>query len=210
MHTSPATVDDRERVREVVRQPAERRARLLGRLARLEEIADDERDAEARADDLPASEGERDGKTGVVEAVEEPPAAVSRTDHGANPPRVEDRALEPLGRVVVVPREHGRGPTRPDGLRAPREVRRRRPHREEACLEITATGERAHALVGGHELGHVLLQCAERVRVRRPRRLSLLEEPRPVAGPVRPKEIAPSLPRLELLDRLEAEHLRAS
>ena len=199
-------VDDREGVREVVRQTSQRRARLLRRLAGLEHVADDDRNPETRTDDLPASEGERDREAGIVKPVQEPPAAISRTDHRSDPARVEDRSFEPLWRIVVVPREHGRLAPCPDGLRAPREVRRRRPHREEASLEVTAACKRTHALVGRHELGHVLPQRPERLGVRGSRRLAFMKEPRLVAGPMRLEEITPSLPRFELLDRLEGEH----
>src|SRR5439155_2213363 len=94
-----------EGVGEMVREPAQRRASLLRRLAGLEQVADDEWDAEAAADDLAATEGERHREAGVADPVQKTPGAVARADHGSRPGRVEDRPFEPLRGIVVIPRE---------------------------------------------------------------------------------------------------------
>ena len=200
-------VDDRQRVREVVRQPAQRRPRLLRRLARLEQVADDERHAEAAAHDLAPAERERDGETGVVEPVEQPPGAVAGADHGPHPARCggsSPRAARARSRSSA--RGSGRRrchtaceqPARYDGgAHIPRKRASRSPPPASAQT----------LLVRGDELRHVLLQRPQRGRVGRARRLALVQEPRPVAGPVALEERRPARPRLELLDRLERQHV---
>ena len=130
---------------------------------------------------------------------------VTRPDHGAHPSRVENRALESFRCVVVVSGKDRRCSS-PDGLRAPREIRGRRPHGEKARLEVAATCERTHMLVGRKQLRHVLPERPHRLGVRRAGGDAVLEEPRLVARPVTLEEVGPAFSGLELLDRLEPQH----
>ena len=85
----------------------ERLARLRDVGADLEQVAHDERDAEAVADVAATAERERDGEARVVDPVEQAPQAVAHPEHAAAAPLGQvDDALEARDRVVVVAHEH--------------------------------------------------------------------------------------------------------
>ena len=186
--------------------PCERLARLLHRLARLEQVADDQRDAEAVSDLAPAAEGQRGREAGVVHAVEQAPEAVAHADHApAGPGRRADDALRAGRRIVVVAHEDRIRVAAPRSLRAAHHKAGRPVEREKAGRQLVAAGELDEALVGGDQLGHVPAQHPAAGREIRASRLALLQVPAAVGRPHRVEGGLPLVPGLELLDRLERQ-----
>ena len=84
------------------REALQRGDRLFDRVAGFEQIADDDRDAEAASAGLPATERERDGEARVVDAVEQAPQAVAHPEYRPREPAVEDGRFDAVRVVVVV------------------------------------------------------------------------------------------------------------
>ena len=115
--TSPDEVGQRQRVGQVVREPGEHRRRLGHGRARLEQVAQDERHAEAVAEHRPAAERERDRQAVLVDAVEQAPQAVARAHHALPVPR---RVPDERPRAAPArSRSSGRGAGRPARGRRP-------------------------------------------------------------------------------------------
>ena len=180
------------------------------RVADLEQVAHDDRDAEAVADVAAAAERERDGEARVVDPVEQAPQAVAHPEHPAAAPLGQvDDALEARDRVVVVAHEHRRV-ARPRALRAADDEARRPVEREQPRGQLVAAGELDEPLVGRDELGHVAGERAPAGVEVGPVGAAVLEVPRPVGRPHRVEARLPLRPGRELLDRLELELLRAA
>src|SRR5687767_15525847 len=101
-----------EVVAHIDRYAAKHRTYVVKRGGHLQEVANDEGNAEARTRTRSAAEGQRDCKASIVHAVKEAPQAIpcaedSSTRKGA---RV-NHSLEEVRAVVVVADQHGRAPT---------------------------------------------------------------------------------------------------
>ena len=121
---SRVTIDEGHVVCGLHRDPLQRRDTLRDRRARLEQVADDDRDAEAAPGAAPTAEGERHREPAVVDAVEQPPQLVGHADHPrAGESGLQHDGVEQVGVVVVV--AHQRRLPGQRGLRAPAQQRRR-------------------------------------------------------------------------------------
>ncbi len=201
-------VDHGEVVCHVHRQPLQRAAGVGGGLAHLEEIAQDEGDAEAIAHHAAPAERQRDRKARIVHAVHQTPQAVAHPDHPPAGERacVHDAFQQQRGIVVVA--DQRRRATREDRLGAAGQVRRRVVERQHASRELVTAGEIHQPLPGGHELGHVRAQHPPARRVARTRRPAIAEIPAPVARPGEREERLPARPGLRLGDHVEGERER--
>ena len=163
----------------------ERLARLVDVAADLEQVAHDDRDAEAVADVAAPAEGERDGEAGVVDPVEQAPQAVAHPEHPAAGPLGQvHEPLEARDRVVVVAHEHGLV-AGPGALRAADDEARRPVEREQPRGHLVAAGEPDEPLVGRHELRHVAGERAPAGLEVGPVGAAVLEVPGPVGRPHR-------------------------
>ena len=178
-----AGVDERQVVGQLEGQPFDAPAGLGDVVAGLEQVAHDERDGEAVALRLPATERQADGQAGLVHAVEQAPEQIAGADDAAPVPgRPPDEALQVRGEVVVVAHEKG-SITKPDRLRAGPDERRRVDQRQHPRRQVAAARKIDQGLVCGHELRHVLAQDADALGVARPRGFAIGEEPAPIGVP---------------------------
>ncbi len=173
-----AGVGEREVVRGVHREPLECGYRLLDGVAGLEQVADDDRDAETGAAGLRSAERERDGEAGVVDAVEHAPQAVAHPEHRPREPAVPDRRLDAVRVVVVVADERAVD----DGLAAAGEQGRRVVQAQDAGGEVSPAGQLGDVLPRRDELRHVRAERRACRRVARAGGVAVAEVPGGSAG----------------------------
>src|SRR4029453_2313621 len=149
-------VDEGEVVAHVDRYAAKHRPYVVERLSNLQEVADDEGDAEAGTGTWSAAEGQGDCEARIVHAVNEAPQAISGAEDASARKGVRvDHMLEEVQSVVVVADEQRSAATE-RGLGTPGQEAWRVPQREESGCALVAAGELHEALPGGYELGHVV------------------------------------------------------
>src|SRR5688572_16752965 len=145
-----------EVVAHIDRYAAKHRTYILKRGGHLQEVANDDRNTEARTRTRSAAEGQRECKASIVHAVKEAPQAVpcaedpsTRKGAGVN------HSLEKVRAVVVVADEQ-RSVSTDRGLGTAGQEAWRVPQRQQSGGDLVAAGELHEALPGGNEFGHVV------------------------------------------------------
>ena len=173
---------------------------LLGGLARLQHVADHQRDAEALADLRPAAEGERDGQASVVDPVEQPPQAVEHAKHppaGVRRPG-HHRVEEPEIPVVVADQGGTAGQHR--RLRAAGQERRRVPQCQRGGGLGDVAEQGGQPLPCRNEFRQVLLKPHPGLLCRRPG-VRAVEPPPPERRPGRRQVLTDLFTRFVLFER---------
>ena len=158
-------VDDREVVGHVAGDPAQGGDRVAGALAGLQQVAHDERHAEALAADPAAAERQRDGEPRRVDAVGRTCDGLHGRDHRAAGPGAAQHLGLAQARVEVVVADQDRAvPVDEDGLGAMDQIGGRIPEGEEAGRDLVPAGQLDLTPPDGQQLGHMPPQLLLRVR----------------------------------------------